>query len=159
VRSDLFEPRIFEPRSARFRERVEKGVAGQAVLRGWGAVLERVVPGEVDFALAFDPGLTQQHGFVHGGIVGAMLDSACGFAALSLMDDDSAVLTVEYKVNFLAPAQGGRFLFGGRVIKPGRTLTLAEGMAQAFPDSAGEGKLIATISCTLMAVRGRDLDG
>lgn len=150
---------LFEPRSARFRERVENGVAGQAVLRGWGAVLERVAPGEVDFGLAFDPALTQQHGFLHGGIVGAVLDSACGFAALSLMDDDSAVLTVEYKVNFLAPAQGTRFVFGGRVIKPGRTLTLAEGLARSFSDSADQGKTVATMSCTLMAVRGRGLDG
>lgn len=148
----------FEPRNAGFDALVREGFARQALMRTFGAVLERVEPGCVTIGLDHDPALTQQHGFLHGGVTGAMLDTACGFAALTLMEPDTAVLTVEYKINFIAPAQGVKFRAEGRVIKPGRTLTLTEGHAWALRDGA-DPVLIATASATLMSVRGRGISG
>ena len=98
--------------------------------------------------------LTQQHGFLHAGMVSTALDSACGFAALSLMPANAAVLSIEFKINLLAPAKGQSFRMEGRVIKPGRTILVTEGRAFAIND--GHEKLIATMGCTLMCVQGRD---
>jgi uncharacterized protein (TIGR00369 family) len=98
--------------------------------------------------------LTQQHGFLHAGMVATALDSACGYAGFTLMADDAAVLTIEFKTNLLAPAKGQRFRMVGQVIKPGRTITVCEG--QAYAIDSGREKLVATMGCTLMAVVGRD---
>src|SRR5690606_32019144 len=100
------------------------------------------------------PGLTQQHGFIHAGMLSAALDSACGYAGFSLMPEDAGVLTIEFKINLLAPAQGQRFRCEGRVLKPGRTIVVAEGRAYAIDH--GQEKLCATMQCTLMAVHGRE---
>ena len=81
-------------------------------------------------------GLTQQHGFLHAGMVAMALDSACGYAASTLMPADAGVLTIEYKINLLAPAQGTRFRMEGVVVKPGRTITVAEGRAYALTRAA-----------------------
>src|SRR5882672_8972383 len=89
-----------------------------------GAELARVEAGAVDIAVAFRPELSQQHGYYHGGIVGMIADSAGGYAGFSLMPEDASVLTVEYKINLLAPAEGERMIARGRVAKPGRTLTV-----------------------------------
>jgi len=86
--------------------------------------------------------------------VSTALDSACGYAGFSLMAADAAVLTIEFKINLLAPAKGQRFRMVGTVLKPGRTITVAEGQAYAIDN--GQEKLIATMGCTLMAVTGRD---
>ena len=123
----------------------------------FGATLRDVTPGCVVATMPFNPALTQQHGFLHAGVVAAVLDSACGYAAYSLMDADSAVLTAEFKINLLAPAEGQMFRFAAQVIKAGRTLLPAEGRAYAVNDGAE--RLIATMSATLMAVRGRGLAG
>jgi uncharacterized protein (TIGR00369 family) len=120
-----------------------------------GAQLVRVEPGEVQIDLPFDARLTQQHGFMHAGITGTLLDSACGFASLTLMPADAGILTIEYKVNCLAPAAGLRFRFVGRVRKAGRTITLAEGEAIAI-DAAGRERLVATMTATEMTIVGRD---
>ena len=104
--------------------------------------------------MPFDEAYTQQHGFVHAGIITTALDTACGYAAFSLMDAESAVLTVEFKTNLLAPARGERFLVRAHVVKPGRTLTVTE--AKAFAVSGGAEKLVASMTGTLMAVRERD---
>ena len=118
-----------------------------------GAELVRVEPGEVELVLPFRDDLTQQHGFLHAGIVTTLLDSACGYAALSLMDRDSAVLSVEYKVNLLAPAVGERVRAVGRVVRPGRTLLVCTGEVTALD---GEGESVVTMmQATMMAVRGR----
>jgi uncharacterized protein (TIGR00369 family) len=103
--------------------------------------------------MPFDPALTQQHGFIHAGVLTAGMDSACGYAAFSLMPADAAVLTVEFKTNLLAPAKGDRFLFRGRVLKPGRTLTVCEG--QAFAMTGSSQRLVATMTGTLMALFDR----
>ena len=119
-----------------------------------GARLGAVAPGAVDIDLDWAQGLTQQHGFLHAGMLAAALDSACGYAGFTLMGDDAAVLTIEFKINLLAPARGERFRMEGRVIKPGRTITVCEGRAFALDNQ--QEKLVATMGCTLMAVTGRD---
>ncbi len=125
-------------------------------MRTFGVALERVAPGEVDLALRFRADLTQQHGFLHAGVVSAVVDSACGYAALSLMEPGAAVLTVEFKVQLLAPARGEQFRALGRVVRAGRTLTVVAGEFRATAqDAAGEGELVAMLTGTMMAVRDR----
>jgi uncharacterized protein (TIGR00369 family) len=100
--------------------------------------------------------LTQQHGFIHAGMLAAALDSACGYAAFSLMPADAAVLTIEFKINLLAPARGPIFRIEGQVVKPGRTISVVEGRALQFEADGSNEKLVATMSATVMTVRGRD---
>ncbi len=132
---------------------MEDSFALQGVMQTLGARLEKLEPGAVDIGLAWDRSLTQQHGFLHAGVVSTALDSACGYAAFSLMPEDAAVLTIEFKINLLAPAKGERFRMEGRVLKPGRTITVCEGRAYALQDQ--KETLIATMNCTLMTVMGR----
>ncbi len=124
-----------------------------------GARLLKVALGEVHIELPFHPGLSQQHGFLHAGILTTALDSACGYAAASVMPDHSGVLTIEFKVNLMAPGKGERFIFIGRVAKPGRNIVFAEGEAFALsasnPDTKSENKRIATMSATCMVVVDR----
>ena len=119
-----------------------------------GATLSRVEPGVVEVALPYRPDLTQQHGFLHAGIVATILDSACGYAAFSLMPHDVAVLTVEYKINLLRPAQGERFVAIGRVVRAGQTITVCSGdvVAHAGTDE----RLVATMLATVFAAPERD---
>jgi uncharacterized protein (TIGR00369 family) len=147
------EPR-FEPRDPQYAERVRASFARQDAMRTIGATLASVEPGVVVIEMPWAQALTQQHGFLHAGMVATGLDSACGYAGFSLMPADAAVLTVEYKINLLAPAQGQRFRMVGEVLKPGRTLTVVEGRAYAI-DGERE-KLIATMNATLMALFGRE---
>jgi len=119
-----------------------------------GVEIVRVVPGEIELSMSHDLAYTQQHGFMHAGILSAALDSACGYAAYSLMPPDAAILTVEFKTNLLAPARGDRFLFRARVVKPGKTLTVCEGQAFALANGAKE-RLVATMTGTLMALFDR----
>jgi uncharacterized protein (TIGR00369 family) len=116
--------------------------------------IEKLEPGEIELTMAHNPIYTQQHGFLHAGIVATALDSACGYAAFSLMPAEAAVLTVEFKINLLAPAKGHRFLFRAHVVKPGRTLTVCEARALAVTGS-GEERLVATMTGTLMALVDR----
>ena len=138
----------FQPRDPDFERRVRASFARQAAMRTLGATLERVAPGEVDLALPFRADLTQQHGFLHAGVVTAAIDSACGYAALSLMEPGAAVLSVEFKVQLLAPARGARFLALGRVVRAGRTLTVVAGELRAE-----DGESVALLNGTMMAVR------
>jgi uncharacterized protein (TIGR00369 family) len=140
----------FQPRDPDFERRVRASFARQAAMRTLGATLERVAPGEVEVALAFRADLTQQHGFLHAGVVTAAVDSACGYAALSLMEPGAAVLSVEFKVQLLAPARGARFLALGRVVRAGRTITVVSGELRT---EAGEA--VALLNGTMMAVRDR----
>lgn len=144
----------FEPADPAYADRVRASFARQAAMATIGASLAEVAPGRVVIELAWQQALTQQHGFLHAGMVATALDSACGYAGFSLMTADAAVLTIEFKINLLAPAQGERFRMEGLVLKPGRTITVAEGRAFALAD--GREKLVATMNATLMAVRGRD---
>ncbi len=134
-------------------DRVRESFAQQGAMGTLGAQLTHLAPGEVDISFDWAPGLTQQHGFIHAGMLSAALDSACGYAGFSLMPEDAGVLTIEFKTNLLAPAKGQRFRCEGRVLKPGRTIVVAEGRAYAIDNGAE--KLAATMHCTLMAVQGR----
>ena len=144
----------FEPQDPGYAARVRDSFARQGAMATIGAALAAIEPGRVVIELEWAPALTQQHGFLHAGMVGTALDSACGYAGFTLMPVEAAVLTIEYKINLLAPAKGQRFRMVGTVVKPGRTVTVAEGRAYALDD--GKEKLVATMGCTLMAVTGRD---
>ena len=143
----------FTATDAAFEQRVRAGFARQRLMTTIGAELVSVSPGEVMIALPFRDDLTQHHGYLHAAIITAIVDNACGFAALSLMPADAAVLTVEYKVNFLAPAAGDRFIAYGHVTKPGRTLTVTTGDVVAVTSSGTTP--VATILATMMAVPDR----
>jgi uncharacterized protein (TIGR00369 family) len=102
----------------------------------FGARMTRIEPGEVEIELVYRPELTQQHGFFHGGITGAIADTAGGYAAFTLIPADATMLTVEYKINLIAPADGEKLIAIGRVVKPGRTLTICEMEVAAVKDGA-----------------------
>jgi len=140
----------FDVRNPQFAQRVRDSFARQTAMQTLGAALTEVLPGRVVIDMGWGAHLTQQNGFLHGGMVGAPLDSACGYAALTLMAADVEVLTIEYKVNFLAPAKGERFRFIGTVLKPGRAITVSEG--QAFAVTPDGEKRVAAMTCTLMSV-------
>jgi uncharacterized protein (TIGR00369 family) len=131
-------------------ERVRESFSRQAFMSTLGAELTTVVQGGVEIRLPFSPELTQQNGYVHAGAITAVLDSACGYAALSVTADDKDVLTVELKVNLLAPAAGEVFVARGQVKKAGRTLTVCT--ADAFAISGGNEKLVATMRATIMTL-------
>ena len=148
----------FKPQDPNFEARVRESFARQKVMKTIGASLTKVSPGEVEIELSFRDDLTQQHGYLHAGIVTTIVDSACGYAALSLMAAGSAVLTIEYKVNFVSPAMGRRMIARGHVTKPGRTVTVCAGDVFALDD--GKEKLVATMLGTMMVLRERaDLQG
>jgi uncharacterized protein (TIGR00369 family) len=144
------------PADPGYAQRVRDSFARQAVMRTLGATLDVVEPGHVVISMHHRPELTQQHGFLHAGIVSTALDSACGYAGFSLMPADAAVLTVEFKVNLLAPARGPWFRFEGHVAKAGRTISVVEGRAMQHEAGADAQTLVATMTATLMAVRGRE---
>jgi uncharacterized protein (TIGR00369 family) len=144
----------FEPQDPAFAERVRASFARQGAMRTIGAALAQVAAGHVVIELPWRAELTQQHGFLHAGMVATALDSACGYAASTLMPADAGVLTIEYKINLLAPAQGESFRMEGFVVKPGRTISVTEGRAYALHE--GREKLIATMGATLMTITGRD---
>jgi uncharacterized protein (TIGR00369 family) len=135
-------------------QRIRSSFAKQGLMRTLGATLGRVASGQVEISLMPKPEVSQQHGFVHAGAVCAIADSAAGYAALTLMPMDRGVLTTEFKINLLAPAAGERIVARGRVVKAGRTLTLAQ--TDVFAESEGKERLIALLTATLMAIEGRD---
>lgn len=112
--------------------RVRRSFEKQAFMALLGARLSRVTSGEVDIELPFRADLVQQHGYLHAGVTTSIADSACGYAALTMMAPDAAVLSVEYKVNLMAPAAGKRFRASGRVIKAGKTLVIVQGQVDAY---------------------------
>jgi uncharacterized protein (TIGR00369 family) len=142
--------RTFDPQNLDFESAVQESFDRLTLMRTIGATLERVLPGEVEIALPFRTDLTQHHGFMAAAVLTAVIDVACGYAAMTLMPSGSTVLTIEYKVNFLAPAQGERVVARGRVIRPGRTVTVCAGDVVAV--DGGEEKLVATLLATMMRV-------
>ena len=144
----------FTPKVANFEERVRASFDRQPFMQTIGASLARVVPGEAEIVMAVTPRLGQQHGFVHAGVVSALADTACGYAAFSLMPASAGVLTIEFKVTLAAPAAGERLVAVGRVVKPVRTLTVTQG--EVFAETGSERRLVALLTATLMAVEGRE---
>ena len=134
-----------------FETRVRANFAKQGMLTMLGGTIGLVRPGEVHLLAPFDSRFTQQDGFLHAGIVTTLMDSACGYAAFSLMPADSRVLSVEFKVNLLAPARGERFRAEGRVIKPGRTLTVCEG--KLFAIRGDEEAMCGLMQATMICIR------
>jgi uncharacterized protein (TIGR00369 family) len=143
------------PRDPAFESRVRASFAKQRLMRTIGAVLEEVTPGRVALRLPFREDLTQQHGFLHAGTIAAVADSACGYAALSLMAPDAAVLSIEFKVNMLAPAKGDAIVARAEVIRAGRTIMVCR--ADVVAITGAEEKLVAAMQGTMMVVTGRDL--
>ena len=138
----------YQPADPNFARRVRESFARQSVMALIGGNLGRIEPGAVEINLPFRSDLTQQHGFVHAGIVTTIVDSACGYAALTLMPAGSEVLTIEYKINFLRPATGESFMARAQVMKPGRTITIARG--DAFAVASGQEVLVATMLATII---------
>jgi uncharacterized protein (TIGR00369 family) len=143
----------FEPKDPHFEARVKASFARQQTMHTLGIEITGLGAGEIELKMPLMPAYTQQHGFTHAGIIATALDSACGYAAFSLMPQDAAVLTVEFKTNLIAPAKGEYFLFRARVVKPGRTITVCD--SQAFAVESGQEKLVATMTGTLMALFDR----
>lgn len=144
----------FQVRNPSYEAEARAGFAAQAMMRELGVEVDSIAPGTVTLSMPFDTRFTQQHGFLHGAVPSAVLDTACGFAAYTLMPPGSGVLTVEYKVSMLSPARGERFRFTGRVVKPGRTLIFTEG--EAFAIAGGVEKRISTLTATMMTVTDRE---
>ena len=136
-----------------FESRVRQSFDRQAAMRTLGAAIESVEPGRVVVAMLHREELTQQHGFLHAGMLAAALDSACGYAAFSLMPADAAVLTIEFKINLLAPATGDRIVAEGFAVKPGRTLAVTR--AEVHAERDGRRTLIAVMQQTLMVMHGK----
>ena len=141
---------------AHFEQRTRESFARQPAMATLGVKIESVAAGHVVLAMAHRADLTQQHGFLHAGMVATALDSACGYAAFTLMPAGAGVLTIEFKINLLAPARGPLLHFEGRVTKAGRTISVVDGHAYQSAPAGGERKLVATMTATVMTVTGRD---
>jgi uncharacterized protein (TIGR00369 family) len=133
-------------------ERVRASFARQGMMRTLGAELALVERGRVDIRMPFGPAASQQHGYLHAAATAAIADSACGYAALTLMPPGSDVLTIEFKVNLLAPAAGAWFVASGRVVRPGRTITVASAEVFAHQAEGSPGKLVAMMMATTIRV-------
>ncbi len=144
----------FEPRDPHWEERVRASFARQAFLKHLGVEIAHLAPGEVDLALPFRPELTQQHGYFHAGTTATIADTAAGYAALSLYSGGTGVLTTESKVNLLNPAEGEQLVARGRVIKPGRTLTVCR--ADVFGLEDGGETHVATATMSMICLEGLD---
>jgi uncharacterized protein (TIGR00369 family) len=137
-----------------FANRTRASFERQAFMKTIGATLEQVEPGFVEIHLPINPAITQQHGFVHAGAVASIADSACGYAAFTLMPADAGVLAVEFKINLMAPAKGELLIARGRVLRSGRTLSVCQAEVVALSED-GE-KTVALLTSTVMTVRDRE---
>jgi uncharacterized protein (TIGR00369 family) len=150
---NAYQPPTLTPKDPNFEARVRASFGRQGIMELIGARIARVEPGLVEIELPYRAELTQQHGFFHAGITSTIADNAAGYAAYSLMPADASVLTTEFKINLLAPADGDELRALGRVIKPGRTLTVCE--VDVFAVKDGRAKLCAKLLETLMCLEGR----
>jgi len=147
----------FQALNPDFAARVEASFARQRVMALLGATIDHIEAGACHIRLPFKEDLCQQHGFFHGGIIGTIADSAGGYAGFSLMPEDASVLTVEYKLNLLAPADGDCLIARGCVIRPGRTLVITR--ADVSVRKQGRETLCATLLQTLMTMHGHKDEG
>jgi len=142
----------FKPLDPDFEKRVRDSFARQAFMRALGAELLQIVPGEVHIALPHKPDLTQQHGYFHGGVVATIADTAAGYAALTLFPKGTGVLTTEFKINLLRPAEGERLVARGRVIKPGRTLSICQ--SDVYAENGERESHVATVLLSMICREG-----
>ena len=143
---------MHQPRNPSFAEEIKQSFAKQTIMSLIGAELSRVEPGVVEITLPYRSDLAQHHGYLHAGVVTTIADSACGYAAYTLMPPKSEVLSVEFKVNLLRPAKGEVFLAAAEVIKSGKTLTVVR--ADVFGlDQSGRRELVATMLATMMCLQ------
>ena len=145
--------RHFHPADPHFADRVRESFSRQLIMDHLGAQIAEVRPGRCEIRLPFKPELSQQHGYFHGGVIGTVGDSAGGYAAYSLMPADAGVLTVEYKMNLLAPGDGELLIARGQVLKAGRTLMVSRTDVSVVKD--GRETLCATLLQTLMSMKGK----
>jgi uncharacterized protein (TIGR00369 family) len=136
-----------------YAERVRESFSRQGLMRNLGARLVDVKPGMTEIRVAFRDDLTQQHGYFHGGVTGAIADVACGYAAATLTAADATVLTVEFKINMLAPAQGEELIARARVVRSGRTLIVCT--ADVFGRKGDAETHCATMMATIMCLAGK----
>lgn len=148
----------FEPRNSNYRNSIQESFDRQGLMQTLGAALSAVEPGRVEITMPFSDGLSQQHGFFHAGGIASIVDTAGGYAGASLFAEGDGVLTVEFKLNLLAPADGDAIVAIGEVVKPGRSLTVTKG--EVYVEKAGQRKLCALMQQTLMRIVGRpDISG
>ena len=143
----------FMPAFADYESRVRSSFEQQGIMKTIGATLTRVTPGEVHIDLPFSQAVTQQHGYIHAGIITTVVDTACGYSANTLMPAHSEVLTIEYKVNFLAPAKGEKIVGIGKVVRASRSITVCSGEVWAFHN--GQEQLVAVMQTTMMTMKGK----
>lgn len=136
-----------------FRERIRQSFDRQGAMAMLDAELTRVEQAMIEIELPYSEKLTQQHGFLHAGVISAALDTACTYAAYTTITPDVSILTIEFKVNLLSPGRGERFLFRGEITKPGSTIIVADGRGYAIGD--GPAKLIASMTASMIVIRGR----
>ncbi|NIP43676.1 MAG: PaaI family thioesterase [candidate division Zixibacteria bacterium] len=144
----------YEPQNKEFEKTIRESFAKQNLMQAFGAKLISITPGAATIELPYRDDLTQQHGYLHAGVITAIIDSACGYAALSLMPQDMEVMSAEYKINLLSPADGEKLVARGTVLKPGRKLYVVRGDAYSARD--GKEKHVAAFQGTMVAVRKKD---
>ena len=144
---------VFVAKDPEYAQRVRASFARQGAMTLIGAALTELAPGYCAIAIQPHPEILQQHGYVHAGIVATLVDSAGGFAGFTLFPADSSVLTVEFKLNLLAPATGDRLVAEGFVVKPGRTLVITRGEVHA--EKGGQRTLVAMMQQTLIVMHGK----
>ncbi len=139
------------------RQKVTESFLKQTIMSTIGATIESIEPGKVTIKLPFNEALSQQDGFIHAGVITTIVDSACGYAAMTLMPDDARVLTIEFKSNFASPAIGDVFIAKGKVVKPGRNIMITSGDVHAYKDDDDdddkEAKLVSLMQATMMVLR------
>ena len=145
---------LFTAKNPDFIARVQHSFDRQQAMATLGASIIDIEAGKVSIRMPYNETLTQQHGFIHAGIISTILDSACGYAAFSLMPENAAVLTIEYKINLLSPAKGDWFEAVGIVKKPGHNVTVADG--EVFAHTGDDKKLVASMVGTMMSIYDRE---
>ena len=148
-----------ETRNPDFEKRIRESFSCQPFMMTIGASLSRIEPGRVDISVPFADNITQQHGFIHGGVVGVIADNAAGYAAYSLINSEDSVLTVEYKLTLLAPAKGERVEVRAKVMRPGRTLTVVRSDVSAYDDGMEMPRATAVVTLIRMAGRSHQRVG
>ena len=143
----------FTPKDPNFETRVRASFARQTAMATLGIEMTALAAGEIELRLPYAAAYTQQHGFVHGGVVGMIADSAAGYAAMTMAPDNASVLTVEYKMNLMAPADGEKLIARGKVVRPGRTLIVTQ--AEVVAVKGGKETLCALMQQTIMVMHGR----